>query len=115
MQLFRLLIHAVHENSCRGEHIQRFQDGARALPEIVECHHVTGTFDYLLRVEVADLAAYERFHADQLAALHDVGQLVTYISMTDFTEQTGQPRLHSGFDHVRPDIRKPPVAGETVF
>ena len=57
MQLFRLLIHAVHENSCRGEHIQRFQDGARALPEIVECHHVTGTFDYLLRVEVADLAA----------------------------------------------------------
>lgn len=68
------------------EHIQRFQDGARALPEIVECHHVTGTFDYLLRVEVPDLAAYERFHADQLAALHDVAQLVTYISMTDFTD-----------------------------
>lgn len=66
------------------EHIQRFQDSAREVPEIVECHHVTGTFDYLLRVEVADLPAYERIHADRLAALHNVGQLVTYISMADF-------------------------------
>ncbi|MCW3017405.1 MAG: ArsR family transcriptional regulator [Solirubrobacterales bacterium] len=68
------------------EHIQRFQAAARKVPEIVECHHVTGTFDYLLRVSVRDLAAYERFHADQLAALHNVGQLVTYISMTDFSD-----------------------------
>ena len=47
---------------------------------------MTGNFDYLLRVEVADLPAYERFHADGLAALHNVGQVVTYISMTDSTE-----------------------------
>ena len=67
-------------------HIQRFQDGARKIAEVVECHHVTGNFDYLLRVEVTDLAAYERFHADKLAALHNVGQLTTYISMTDFTD-----------------------------
>ena len=38
------------------EHIQRFQEGARKIAEIVECHHVTGNFDYLLRVEVPDLA-----------------------------------------------------------
>jgi Lrp/AsnC family leucine-responsive transcriptional regulator len=68
------------------EHIRRFQDSARKVPEIVECHHVTGTFDYLLRVEVPDLPAYESFHADRLATLHNVGQLVTYISMTDFSE-----------------------------
>ncbi len=66
------------------EHIRKFQDGARKSPEITECHHVTGNFDYLLRVEVKDLPAYERFHADRLAALHNVGQVVTYISMTDF-------------------------------
>ena len=68
------------------EHIQRFQAGAREVPEIIECHHVTGTFDYLLRVEVPDLPAYEHFHADQLAALHNVAQFVTYISMTDFSD-----------------------------
>jgi Lrp/AsnC family leucine-responsive transcriptional regulator len=68
------------------EHIRRFQEGAGKVPEIIECHHVTGTFDYLLRVEVRDLPAFERFHADQLAALHNVGQLITYISMTDFSD-----------------------------
>jgi Lrp/AsnC family leucine-responsive transcriptional regulator len=68
------------------EHIQRFQEGARMIDEIVECHHVTGNFDYLLRVEVPNLEAYERFHADKLADLHNVGQVVTYISMTDFSD-----------------------------
>ena len=68
------------------EHIQRFQEGAQKIAEVVECHHVTGNFDYLLRVEVPDLPAYERFHADKLAALHNVGQVVTYISMTDFAD-----------------------------
>lgn len=68
------------------EHIQEFQQSAREVPEISECHHVTGTFDYLLRVEVQDLPAYERLHADRLAALHNVGQLVTYISMTNLSD-----------------------------
>jgi hypothetical protein len=35
---------------------------------------------------VPDLPAYERFHADRLAALHNVAQFVTYISMTDFSD-----------------------------
>lgn len=68
------------------EHIQRFREGVARITEVVECHHVTGNFDYLLRVEVPDLPAYERVHADKLAALHNVGQLVTYISMTDFND-----------------------------
>jgi Lrp/AsnC family leucine-responsive transcriptional regulator len=68
------------------EHIQRFHEGTRKIAEVVECHHVTGNFDYLLRVAVPDLPAYERFHADKLAALHNVGQVVTYISMTDSTD-----------------------------
>lgn len=68
------------------EHVQQFQQSARLVEEIIECHHVTGTFDYLLRVEVQDLPAYERLHADRLAALHNVGQLVTYISMTDLSD-----------------------------
>lgn len=38
------------------------------------------------RIQVPDLAAYENIHADRLAALHNVGQLVTYISMADFSE-----------------------------
>jgi hypothetical protein len=35
---------------------------------------------------VPDLPPYERLHADRLAALHNVAQFVTYISMTDVSD-----------------------------
>lgn len=63
--------------------VQRFQREALEVPDITECHHVTGTIDYLLRVEVPSLAAYEVFHADRLAALHGVAHVTTHIVMTE--------------------------------
>jgi DNA-binding Lrp family transcriptional regulator len=72
--------------SCARQRRFAGHGGPDAILTVVECHHVTGNFDYLLRVEVPDFPDYERFHADKLAALHNVGQLVTYISMTDFTD-----------------------------
>lgn len=46
-----------------------------------ECHNVTGAFEYLLRVEVADLPAYKRFHADVLGGLPQVSMITSYIVM----------------------------------
>jgi len=40
--------------------------------QVVVQPHVTGNYDYLLQVEVADLPAYEDFHAHQLASLPGV-------------------------------------------
>jgi Lrp/AsnC family leucine-responsive transcriptional regulator len=51
------------------------------LPGVVYCHHVTGNFDYLLQVEVADLPAYEEFHANQLAGLPAVATVTSYVAM----------------------------------
>jgi Lrp/AsnC family leucine-responsive transcriptional regulator len=51
------------------------------LPEVVACHHVTGTFDYLLQVEVANLAAYEHFHAEGLAGLPELGAVTSFVVM----------------------------------
>jgi Lrp/AsnC family leucine-responsive transcriptional regulator len=39
-----------------------------ATAEVRECHNVTGTVEYLLRVEAADLPSYKRFHTDILGA-----------------------------------------------
>jgi DNA-binding Lrp family transcriptional regulator len=53
----------------------------RAAPEARECHNVTGTIEYLLRVEAADLRAYKRFHTDILGALPQVATITTYVVM----------------------------------
>lgn len=49
--------------------------------EVRECHNITGSVEYLLRVEVADLAAFKRFHADTLGMLAQVASITSYVSL----------------------------------
>jgi Lrp/AsnC family leucine-responsive transcriptional regulator len=62
-----------------------FERGITQLQEVVACHHITGNFDYLLQVEVADLSAYEHFHANELAALPGVATVTSYVTMKTLT------------------------------
>jgi DNA-binding Lrp family transcriptional regulator len=52
----------------------------RAL-QVKECHNITGTVEYLLRVECADLAAYKHFHTEILGVLPQVNAITSYIVM----------------------------------
>jgi DNA-binding Lrp family transcriptional regulator len=58
-----------------------FERAVADAPEVRECHNVTGTVEYLLRVEVADLAAYKTFHTDVLGTLPQVSSLTSYVVM----------------------------------
>jgi Lrp/AsnC family transcriptional regulator, leucine-responsive regulatory protein len=49
--------------------------------EVRECHNVTGGFEYLLRVETADLAAYKHFHTEVLGILPQVSSISTFVVM----------------------------------
>jgi len=60
---------------------EAFERAMRAAPEVRECHNITGTVEYLLRVEVADLAAYKRFHTDVLGTQPQVVALTTFVVM----------------------------------
>ena len=57
----------------------RFERSMAAAAQVRECHNITGTFEYLLRVEVADIAAYKTFHTDILGALPEVKAITSYI------------------------------------
>ncbi len=66
-------------------HTKASQEGferAMALaPEVVECHNIAGAFEYLLRVESADLAGYKRFHTEVLGTQTHVTAITSYIVM----------------------------------
>lgn len=61
-------------------------------PEVTYCHHVTGNYDYVLQIEVADLPAYEEFHANQLAALPAVATVTSYVTMKTLTAERSTSR-----------------------
>ncbi len=60
---------------------EAFEQSIIGSPEVRECHNITGVFEYLLRVEVADLAAYKVFHTDVLGTLPQVNSITTYVVM----------------------------------
>jgi DNA-binding Lrp family transcriptional regulator len=60
---------------------EAFERSIGTAPEVLECHNVTGTIEYLLRVEVADLAAYKVFHTDVLGTLPQVTSITSYVVM----------------------------------
>jgi len=58
---------------------ESFERAIAGAPEVLECHNATGPIEYLLRVEVSDLAAYKHFHTDLLGTLPQVSSLITYV------------------------------------
>ena len=60
---------------------EAFERAMARAPEVTECHNVTGTIEYILRVEAADLAAYKHFHTDVLGTVPEVAAITTHVVM----------------------------------
>lgn len=72
---------AVGLSSHTKESQSAFEAAIVQSPEVRECHNVTGAFEYLLRVETTDLAAYKVFHTDVLGTLPQVSTISTHVVM----------------------------------
>ncbi len=55
--------------------LRNFEDSVRRVPEILECHLMTGQADYIMRVAAADTDDYERFHRERIGALPGVSRI----------------------------------------
>jgi Lrp/AsnC family transcriptional regulator, leucine-responsive regulatory protein len=65
----------------REEELDRFAQAVARWPEVVDCYLMTGQRDYLLRVVVADLEAYERFLKEKLTRLDGVASIETSFAL----------------------------------
>ena len=64
-----------------------FEESIVTSPEVRECHNITGSVEYLLRVEAADLSAYKIFHTDSLGTLPQVSAITTYVVMESVKDE----------------------------
>jgi len=55
--------------------LQAFENAVRRISEVMECYLMTGDFDYLVRIVVADTADFERVHSEQLTRLPGVARV----------------------------------------
>jgi Lrp/AsnC family transcriptional regulator, leucine-responsive regulatory protein len=55
--------------------LRKFEDAVRRIPEVMECYLMTGDYDYVIRVVVADTADFERVHSKHLTRLPGVARV----------------------------------------
>lgn len=65
--------------SCHSkESLSQFEDVITATDEVTECHTITGSVEYLLRVEVADIKSYKKFHTDVLGTIPSISSITSF-------------------------------------
>jgi Lrp/AsnC family transcriptional regulator len=69
----------------------RFEQAVRELPEVLECYTLMGDTDFLLRICVRDIKAYEAFFLDHLTRLPGVESVHSSIALSTIKETTALP------------------------
>lgn len=55
--------------------LRAFEEAIQRVPEVMECYLMSGEYDYLVRVVVADTADFERVHSQHLTSLPHVARV----------------------------------------
>ncbi|MDG1715662.1 Lrp/AsnC family transcriptional regulator [Lacinutrix sp.] len=55
------------------DYVIKFEKEVAKLPEVLECYHISGDFDYLLKVLVKDMEAFREFMVSKLTSISHIG------------------------------------------
>lgn len=75
---------AVHER----DRIRTILDRIVAMPEVLECHNVTGEYDYLLKVVVRSTQALEAFISGKLIPIEGIARIHTSLVLKEVKSTT---------------------------
>jgi Lrp/AsnC family leucine-responsive transcriptional regulator len=73
------------------EQVEKFRNAIRKIPEVLECHQITGEYDYLLKVVLRNRKDLERFVVDRLTPLLGVGRIHTSLVLSEVKSTTALP------------------------
>ncbi|MCB1400860.1 MAG: Lrp/AsnC family transcriptional regulator [Rhodobacteraceae bacterium] len=73
------------------EVLEAFEREVKKIPDVLECHLMAGSADYLLKVVVADTEDYARIHRAALARLPGVAQMQSSFALRTVFKTTALP------------------------
>lgn len=73
------------------EVLEAFEREVKKIPDVLECHLMAGTADYLLKVVVEDTEDYARIHRASLARLPGVAQMQSSFALRTVFKTTALP------------------------
>jgi Lrp/AsnC family transcriptional regulator, leucine-responsive regulatory protein len=73
------------------EEIEAFVEEVRQIPEVLECHHVSGEADYLMKVVSRDIEHYEKFLLGKLTHFKVISRIHTSFILKSLKQETTIP------------------------
>jgi Lrp/AsnC family leucine-responsive transcriptional regulator len=70
------------------ERLMAFQQEVVKINEVMECYHMTGAFDFLLRIAISDMNEYNDVLMNKLSKLPDVGMMQSFFVMSETKNET---------------------------
>jgi len=71
--------------------INQFVNAIVKFPEVVECHHITGNADFLLKLIMKDIEAYNHFILEELSVIPHIGRVESRFSLSQRKVTTAIP------------------------
>jgi DNA-binding Lrp family transcriptional regulator len=73
------------------QQIERFRAQIVAMPEVLECHHLTGEYDYLLKVVLRNRRDLERFVVEKLSPIPGIARIHSSLVLSEVKMTTALP------------------------
>jgi Lrp/AsnC family leucine-responsive transcriptional regulator len=71
----------------RNAFLVEFEKEVVNFSQVRECYHMTGNFDYMLKISVPDIDTYHDFIKNKLANLPNIGNVQSYFVMSTIKEE----------------------------
>ena len=68
--------------------IDLFKENIRSLPDVMECHHVSGNFDFLLKVVVEDISTFHQFINEKLSVVDGISTIHSSFVLESIKDST---------------------------
>lgn len=83
-------VHVIHKEHTQATS-KAFLEAVEVLPEVLECHHIAGDEDFLLKVVAASPLDYEKFVLEKLTAIEGVQRVKTTFVLSSPKNETAIP------------------------
>jgi DNA-binding Lrp family transcriptional regulator len=80
-------------SSHKKHQIKSFVDKMNAISQVIECHHITGTADFILKVVASDITSYQSFLLDKLLDVEEIGNMQSMIVLSTYKDSKTLPIL----------------------
>jgi len=73
------------------ENIERFVARIETIPEIIECHHVTGSGDFILKIVTEDITSYQTLMLETVSNIDIVDNMQSMVVLSTFKDSKVMP------------------------